>query len=535
MQTRSKSGIHKPKQIFTLISQANEHVTPTNYKQASKHDHWKEAMRTEFNALINQNTWTLVPLPPNKRTLGCRWTYKIKLLPSGQIDRYKPRLVALGYDQQFGETYTETFSPVAKMTTFRMLLKLAVNRQWNILQLDVTNVFLHGDLPDDIYMRQPQGFEDLHHPNHVCKLNKSLYGLKQAPRLWFQKFTNFLLTRGFRFSRSDSSLLIYSKHNIQIFFLIYVDDILVTGNNQDSIRHLLRDLHTEFALKQLGNISLFFGIQVTQTQNGYFLTQEHYANKIIHDAGFDQCKNSQTPLALASSNRELNSPPFHDPSLYRRLAGSLQYLTITRPDITFATNQVCQRMHNPTDQDFKSLKRILWYIKGTKHFGLPIQPGDYQLQTYSNAYWASDTTDRKSITGHCTFMGPNLISWSVEKQITVAKSSTEAEYHALSAATSEAIWLCRLSAELQLPQASPTIIHCDNISAIAITKNSVFHARTKHIEIDYQFIREHITDGNIHIQHISSQEQVADIFTKPFSCTRYNYLRSKLTICTPDY
>ncbi|XP_028554742.1 uncharacterized protein LOC110100908 [Dendrobium catenatum] len=305
-------------------------------------------------------------------------------------------------------------------------------------------------------------------------------------------------------------------------------------NNSDSIQHLLRALHTEFALKQLGTISLFLGIKVLHTQNGYFLTQEHYANKLIHDAGFDQCKNAQTPIATATSKHQSDSPPFHDPSLYRRLAGSLQYLTITRPDIAFATNQACQQMHQPTEQDFKNLKRILRYIKGTAQLSLPIQPGDHQLQTYTDADWASDTTDRKSVTGHCSFIGPNLISWSVKKQITAAKSSTEAEYRALSAATSEAIWLRRLADELQLSQAAPTTIHCDNISAIAIAKNSVFHARTKHIEIDYQFIRQHIHDGNIHIQHIPSQQQIADVFTKSFSTPRFNYLRSKLTIREPD-
>ncbi|PKU77657.1 Retrovirus-related Pol polyprotein from transposon TNT 1-94 [Dendrobium catenatum] len=191
-------------------------------------------------------------------------------------------------------------------------------------------------------------------------------------------------------------------------------------------------------------------------------------------------------------------------------------------------------MQTPTEQNYKDLKRILRYINGTLSHGLPISPGSLELHSYSDADWASDSSDRKSISGFCTFLGPNLISWTVKKQATVAKSSTEAEYRSLSAATSEVVWLRRLAVELHLPQPNPTTIHCDNTSAIAIAKNPVFHARTKHIEIDYHFIRQQISTGDIKLVHISSKDEVADIFTKPFSITRFNELRTKLTICSTN-
>ncbi|PKU81836.1 Retrovirus-related Pol polyprotein from transposon TNT 1-94 [Dendrobium catenatum] len=227
MQTRSKSGITKPRQILSLLGQ-DEHPVPTTYKQALKIEVWKDAMKSEYQALINQGTWSLVPKPPNKPIIGSKWTYKIKHLPNGQIERYKARLVALGYAQTFGQNYIETFSPVAKMVTIRLLLNLTINRNWPMIQLDVSNAFLHGDLPEEVYMRQPPGFEDPNNPNAVCKLHKSLYGLKQAPRQWFQKLTTALQARGFRFSRSDPSLLIYTKYHVQIYLLVYVDDIIVT-------------------------------------------------------------------------------------------------------------------------------------------------------------------------------------------------------------------------------------------------------------------------------------------------------------------
>ncbi|XP_020674351.1 uncharacterized protein LOC110093716 [Dendrobium catenatum] len=302
------------------------------------------------------------------------------------------------------------------MTTIRMLLTLAVNRTWPILQLDVSNAFLHGDLPDDVYITQPRGFEDQTQPNAVCKLDKSLYGLKQAPRQWFQKITSFLQTR----------------------------------NCSKQINNLLHDLRSQFALKQLGQINLFLGIQISRTNTGFFLHQEHYASKLLQEAGFTDCKSCPTPITPATRHPQQSTELFHDPSMYRRLTGSLQYLTITRPNIAYATNQVCQHMQTPTTADFIQLKRILHYIKGTSSFGLPITPGDTSLQTYTDADWAADIADRKSISGICTFMGPNLLSWSVKKQVTVAKSSTEAEYRALSAATSEVIWLRRLAEELQL-------------------------------------------------------------------------------------
>ncbi|XP_020672785.1 uncharacterized protein LOC110092535 [Dendrobium catenatum] len=416
------------------------------------------------------------------------------------------------------------------MPIIRLLLTLALHRQWTLHQLDVSNAFLHRDLPDDIYMRQPPGFIDSSNPTAVCKLHKSLYGLKKAPRQWFQKLTSFLQSQGFTFSRSDPSLLLLHNGQTQLYILIYVDDFLVTGNNTTAIDRLLHQLQNQFALKRLGHISLFLGIQVTQSSTGYFLSQEHYATKLLNDAGFKDCKPAPTPITNKTRPPTALSPPFSDPSLYRRLAGSLQYLSITRPDIAYATNRVCQHMQSPTEQDFKDLKRLLRYINGTISFGLPITIGKLELHSYSDADWASDTNDRKSISGYCTFIGSNLLSWTVKKQVTVAKSSTEAEYRSLSAAASDVLWLRRLACELQLPQPNPTVIHCDNTSAIAIAKNPVFHARTKHIEIDYHFIRQQISSGEINLAHIPSKDQVADILTKPFSISRFHDLRHKLTI-----
>ncbi|PKU85270.1 uncharacterized protein LOC114579062 [Dendrobium catenatum] len=381
-------------------------------------------------------------------------------------------------------------------------------------------------------MRQPTGFIDNVHPNYVCKLNKSLYGLKQAPRQWFHKLTSLLQQFGFRFSRSDPSLLIFNQDNVHLYFLIYVDDILLTGNNQTVIASLLQFLQAHFELKQLGDVSLFLGIKILKTDSGYFLNQSHYDSKILQDARLADCNVAPTPITPKRSSADTDDTPFADPHLYRKIAGSLQYLSITRPDIAFAANNICQHMHTPTVTHYQELKRLLRYIKGSLHYGLPISPGNLILRTYADADWASDCSDRKSVSGFCTYLGNSLISWSVKKQPTVAKSSTEAEYRSLSAAASDVLWLRRLVDELRLSQPIPTKIFCDNTSAIALANNPIFHARTKHIEIDFHFLRQHIDAGSICIEHISSVDQIADALTKPLATARFEMLRDKLNIRT---
>ncbi|PKU87366.1 Retrovirus-related Pol polyprotein from transposon TNT 1-94 [Dendrobium catenatum] len=285
MQTRLRSGISKPRQILDLSATTIKTKTPTSYAEASKHAEWRSAMSAEFLALIKQGTWLLVPPPADKPILGSKWTFKTKLYPNGQVERYKARLVAQGCAQEFGINFTETFSPVAKMVTIRMLITVALNRNWKVTQLDVSNAFLHGELEDEVYMKQPRGFEDAQHPTHVCKLRKSIYGLKQSPRQWFHKLTRFLLQLGFSFSKADPSLLQLKHHDTTVFILIYVDDILVTGNDQELIQHILQRLNSVFSLKQSGDISLYLGIQVIKTNFGYFLSQSHYAHELVRNAG----------------------------------------------------------------------------------------------------------------------------------------------------------------------------------------------------------------------------------------------------------
>ncbi|XP_038982127.1 uncharacterized mitochondrial protein AtMg00810-like [Phoenix dactylifera] len=285
-------------------------------------------------------------------------------------------------------------------------------------------------------------------------------------------------------------------------------------------------------MKDLGSCSHFLGITTTFTTNGVFLSQATYATALLNRAGMLTCKPVSSLLPLKLDAFCPTDALFNSPELYRSLAGSLQYLTVTRPDISYAVNYLCQFMHSPKISHFQLLKRVLRYIKGTLHHSLHFQSGPLVLSAFCDSDWAGDSIDRRSTSGFCIFLGSNLISWCAKKQPTVARSSTKAEYRALALTASELIWLRRLLRELGISIDTPTEIYCDNISAIALASNPVFHARTKHIEVDYHFIREKVLSKELHIAHVSSADQTADIFTKSLTARRHSLLCSKLQVST---
>ncbi|PKU81159.1 Retrovirus-related Pol polyprotein from transposon TNT 1-94 [Dendrobium catenatum] len=535
MITRSKTGSLKPSKRLNLfhLQNSNTHQhDPTTYTEASKSTHWRQAMAEEILALQKQGTWTLVIPPANASILGSKWTYRTKYHTDGSIVKYKARLVTQGNHQEFGIDYTETFSLVVKLPTIRILLTIALFNNWSVQQLDVANAFLHGTLSETVYMIQPKGFEDSSHPNHVCRLNKAIYGLKQAPRQWYTTFTSFLVTLGFSHSQADPSLLIYRKNQIQIFLLIYVDDILITGNDSKHIHSILSKLSLQFSMKHLGDVHEFLGININKTDNSYFLSQAKYANNILLQADMQHCNALANPTCTKTPPDLPPDKLLHDPVRYRSIIGSLQYLTLTRPDISYSVNLLSQHMHAPLPLHFYLLKRLLRYIRGTLNYGLPITKSNLALKSFSDADWAGDPLTRKSTSGYCSFLGDTLISWTVKKQRTVSRSSTESEYRALAALTSDIVWLRRILLEFGISQDYPTDLFCDNMSAIALANNPMFHSRTKHIEIDQKFLRDHIQRNNIRLLPISTIDQIADIFTKSLSTPRFHLLRSKLTVTT---
>ncbi|KAH9657500.1 retrovirus-related pol polyprotein from transposon RE2 [Citrus sinensis] len=422
------------------------------------------AMTEEFHALKNNKTWSLVPADLATKIVGNKWVFRVKYNPDGSISKYKARLVAKGFHQTYGVDFFETFSPVVKPCTIRIILRLAVMNHWTIRQLDVNNAFLKGVLNEEVFMHQPEGFLDPQHPTYICKLNKALYGLKQAPRAWYDRLKGSLLQWGFRTSRSDTSLFLKHTGSDVLVILIYVDDILVTGSSSAQIEGIITLLGSEFALKNLGDFNYFLGLEVTPSSAGYIF---HKLNK---------------------------GTLFENPSLYRSVIGSLQYVTLTRPDIAFTVNKLSQFIAAPTVLHWQACKRVLRYLQCTADYGIQFYNSkSLSLTAFSDADWGSDPNDRRSVGGYCIFLRSNL--------------------------------------ELKVQLNNTPVLYCDNESAEALASNPKYHSRTKHIELDLHFVREHIVKKEFAVEHVSSSDQLADVLTKPLSFDHFAYMRAKLNVC----
>lgn len=532
MATRSKHNIFKPNPKYSLnITTLPAPSEPTYHTQAFKDPRWRAAMSEEFDALLRNGTWDLVPLNASHNLIGCKWVFRIKRKPDGSIDRYKARLVAKGYHQQPGLDYHDTFSPVAKPTTIRVILSLAVSRGWSLRQMDVNNAFLQGHLDEVVHMAQPPGFVAPDLPTHVCKLRKAIYGLKQAPRAWYNELRHFLLGVGFTNSKSDTSLFIYQRSTITMYFLVYVDDLILTGNDDLFIQQFVDQLSSRFSIKDLGHLSYFLGVEVVCDSGGLRLTQHKYLLDLLSKNNMDTSNPVHTPLATSSSLCLHDGSSPADASLYRQVVGSLQYLLITRPDIAFTVNKLSQFMHAPTSTHWSAVKRLLRYLNGTRTFGIRLYSHrDLSLHAFCDADWAGNPDDRTSTSAYVVFLGPNPISWSSKKQRSVARSSTEAEYRAIASAAAEIQWIRSLLAELGVSFTSPPTIYSDNIGATYLCANPVFHSRMKHIALDYHFVRELVQNGHLRVSHVSSADQLADALTKPLSRHRLRDLSGKIGV-----
>jgi len=366
------------------------------------------------------------------------------------------------------------------------------------------------------------------------RLNRSLYALKQAPRAWYSRFASHLLHLGFVEAKSDTSLFVYHRGADTVYLLLYVDDIVLTASSPGLLRRTIDALQQEFSMKDLGPLHHFLGMHVQHTGSGIFLSQRQYMIEILERAGMADCKPCTTPVDV-NPKLSADGAPVSDPTDFRSLAGALQYLTFTRPDISYAVQQVCLHMHDPRETHLAALKRILRYVRGTLHLGLLVRPSAaLDLVVYSDADWAGCPDTRKSTSGYAVFLGDNLISWSSKRQNTVSRSSAEVEYRAVANAVAEASWLRQLLSELHTPLSKTTLVYCDNVSAVYMSSNPVQHQRTKHVEIDLHFVRECVALGDVRVLHVPTTSQFADIFTKGLPSSVFSEFRSSLNVRSTD-
>lgn len=492
-------------------------------------NNWMEAVESEMNSLLKNNTWTLVEPPRNRSIVSCKWVFKRKRDECGHPVEYKARLVARGFTQRQGFDFDETYAPVVKIVTLRVLLAVATQMNMHIHQMDVKTAFLNGNLNEEIYMRQPDGFV---RGNLVCKLNKSLYGLKQASRMWNERFHDVILKLGFDRSMHDSCLYIKRDEHHIMYLLIYVDDLLLIGNNIDDIKHIKTSMSNVFEMKDMEEVKQFLGIHIVRdrVKGALHLDQKVYLENVLKRFGMNDCNGVSTPierqlkLVKADGCVETNQP-------FKELIGCLIYAAITsRPDLCAAVNYLSQFQCCATDEHWSHLKRVLRYIKATLNLHL-IYVRDQRadiLCGFADADWAGDINDRKSVSGHVFKVFGATVSWSTRKQKAVALSSTEAEYVSLSLASCEVIWLKEILIELNLPIDGPITLYEDNQSCISIVSDVRDHKRVKHIDIRYNHIRDLVSQNKIKIEFISSENQLADIMTKGLVAVTFIRLRELL-------
>ncbi|KAI3498732.1 hypothetical protein L1887_09191 [Cichorium endivia] len=504
---------------------------PTTYSEALTDKEWRAAMKKELESVEKNNTWKLTILPKGRKPIGLKWVYKLKKDAEGKIVKHKARIVAKGYVQQKGVDFDDAFAPVARLETVRLLLSLAANEGWKVHHLDVKSAFLNGELNEEVYVCQPDGFVVAGKEHMVYRLNKALYGLRQAPRAWNVRLDKTLKQLGFQRCPQEHAVYKRKKPNSLLIVGVYVDDLIVTGTSEQEVEFFKKQMKQDFDMSDLGELSFYLGIEVQQSKDKFTISQGGYAKRILQVAGMEDCNPAKYPMEpkMPLTKDEGGVPV--NATKYRCLVGSLRYLTHSRPDLSYSVGIVSRYMETPKESHLKAVKHILRYIKGTVDYGLVYRKGGSgKLVGFSDSSHGMDLDDRKGTTGTVFYFSGSPITWSSQKQQTVALSSCEAEFMAATVAACQALWLRSLLKELTGWKADQVKLFVDNKSAIALMQNPVFHGRSKHIDTRFHFIRDCIEKNLITVEHVSGEEQRADPLTKALPRVKFLEMRDLLGV-----
>lgn len=498
-------------------------MDPKSIKEAltSQHaDEWYKAIEEEYTSLINNKTWTLTDLPEGRTAVGCRWVFKSKVRPDGTIEKRKARLVAKGYTQVMGLDYVDTFAPVVRQESLRLIYALSVELDLQLRQLDVSTAFLNGTLDEEIYMEQPEMFVQEATKQKVCKLHKAIYGLKQSGRQWFKCIDAVFKEFGLNQSKYDQCIYYVNNENALMIVGLYVDDILIACNNKRFTEKFVKSLHSKFEIRNIGIPKHCVGLEVNVKPGEVSISQSGYIKRLARKYGLEKCKPVKIPMpantklekepSIAGENEKVND------KLYQELIGYLLYISLhSRPDISCAVNMLSQFSKYPCKQHYNAALQVLKYLNTTNNAVISYKKCGTPLTGFCDANWAQDVNDRKSQSGFCFLLANGVISWQSKKQQVVATSSAEAEYVALSEAAKEASYLSYILNELGLSYSKPITINTDSQSAQQMAKFGSHHSRTKHIHYKYHFIKDTIENGIVELRYLPTTEMIADVFTKP--------------------
>lgn len=510
------------------IETPGEPMTYEEAKNGPESNLWLQAMKSEYESIIKNNTWELCDLPPEKNLISSKWVFKKKLNENGQT-KYKARLVARGFNQIEGLDYQETYSPVVRFTSLRTLFAHAAQEDLDIYHWDVETAFLHGELEEEIYLKQPEGFAVKGQENKVLLLKKALYGLKQGSRVWNKRLDSVLKgIPNIQQSKYDLCIYYLTKDNETMILAVFVDDIIVFTNSQSLLLSVKTTLFENFSVRDLGKIKRCFGINVEVDKKNHkiYLDQSDYIESIIKKFGMQECKSVVTPLEPGSITKTDDSPKSREEIErlkkipYQSIIGSLMYAYQgTRPDLAYAVSTLSKFNNNFDVKLWHMAKRVLRYLQGTKSYKLCYsKQNKSELLGFCDASFASEAEeDRRSVTGYAFKLQNAAISWNCARQATIALSSTEAEYQALTESLKEALWLRNLTIELRIQPVKPITVMCDNKGAIDLAHNASYSKRTKHIDYKHYFIKERIERNEIIVDFVSSENQEADALTKPVS------------------
>lgn len=490
-----------------------------------------------MKALCKQCTWEAVKRPPGVKVVDCKWVYKIKRSADESEAKFKSRLVARGFAQEYGVNYLETYAPVVKNSSVRVLMAMAVKCGFKVQQIDIKNAYINSELEEDVYMKQPEGFEQMKGDDVVLKLKKSLYGLKQSGNAWNKCLNSFL--NEIEFKRMKTDPCVYKKgEKLEdiIILAVYVDDIIIFSRDSSSINELKSIINSKFKIDDIGQCEKVIGMRVKCSAGVIKISQPDKISELCSELNMTDCRKVDSPmeagLRLCACDAEARREECGrvEASWYRSIVGKLNFIaSTTRPDLMFPLSYLSQFSKCPHPEHATALRRVIRYLSCTKQLGIRYDESGATFEAFSDSDWAG-SVDRRSYTGFVIKMSGGCVAWEAKKQRTVALSSTEAEYMALTSAAKELMYLNNFIRELEVPSYEPgeMMLQCDNKGAMAIAKKIGYSARTKHIEVRHHFIRELVEAGVIKVEYVNTKDNLADIFTKPVGPIVYRKLADEI-------